>query len=72
MTAPSLQAKGVPTAVHYPKPLNRQPAYARYPSAGNGVPVSDRLAQEVVSLPMHAYLDESTQDRIVAAVREAL
>jgi len=68
----ALQAKGVPTAVHYPKPLNRQPAYARYPSAGNGVPVSDRLAQEVVSLPMHAYLDESTQDRIVAAVREAL
>lgn len=68
----ALQAKGVPTAVHYPKPLNQQPAYARFPSAGNGVPVSERLAQEVVSLPMHAYLDEATQDRIVAAVREAL
>lgn len=68
----ALQQTGVPTAVHYPKPLNQQPAYARYPSAGNGVPVSERLAQEVVSLPMHAYLDEATQDRIVAAVRAAL
>jgi dTDP-4-amino-4,6-dideoxygalactose transaminase len=68
----ALQEKGVPTAIHYPKPLNRQPAYERYPSAGNGVPVSERLAQEVVSLPMHAYLDEPTQDRIVEAVRAAL
>ncbi|WP_043540343.1 DegT/DnrJ/EryC1/StrS family aminotransferase [Salinarimonas rosea] len=68
----ALQERGVPTAVHYPKPLNQQPAYARYPSAGNGVPVSDRLSREVVSLPMHAYLDEQTQDRIVEAVRAAL
>lgn len=68
----ALQEKGVPTAVHYPKPLNQQPAYARYPSAGNGVPVSEQLAREVVSLPMHAYLDEPTQDRIVDAVRGAL
>lgn len=68
----ALQEKGVPTAVHYPKPVSRQPAYARYPTAGNGAPVADRLAAEVVSLPMHAYLDEPTQDRIVAAVRAAL
>lgn len=68
----ALQEKGVPTAVHYPKPLNRQPAYERYPSAGNGVPVSERLSQEVVSLPMHPYLDEPTQDRIAEAVRAAL
>ncbi|WP_349370861.1 DegT/DnrJ/EryC1/StrS family aminotransferase [Salinarimonas sp.] len=68
----ALQEKGVPTAIHYPKPLNRQPAYERYPSAGNGVPVSERLSQEVVSLPMHPYLDEPTQDRIVDAVRTAL
>lgn len=68
----ALQERGVPTAVHYPKPLNQQPAYARFPSAGNGVPVSERLAREVVSLPMHAYLDEPTQDRIVEAVRAAL
>ncbi|WP_372421666.1 DegT/DnrJ/EryC1/StrS family aminotransferase [Salinarimonas chemoclinalis] len=68
----ALQERGIPTAIHYPKPLNQQPAYARYPSAGNGVPVSERLSREVVSLPMHAYLDEPTQDRIVDAVRAAL
>jgi dTDP-4-amino-4,6-dideoxygalactose transaminase len=37
-----------------------------------GAPVSERLAEEVISLPMHAYLDEATQDRIIAAVRRAL
>ena len=40
--------------------------------ADGGLPVSDRLADEVISLPMHAYLDEPTQDRIVSAVRNAL
>jgi dTDP-4-amino-4,6-dideoxygalactose transaminase len=37
-----------------------------------GVAVSDRLASEVISLPMHAYLDEATQGRIIDAVRRAL
>ena len=41
-------------------------------SAEGGLPVTERLADEVISLPMHAYLDELTQDRIIAAVREAL
>ncbi|HYE01192.1 MAG TPA: DegT/DnrJ/EryC1/StrS family aminotransferase [Alphaproteobacteria bacterium] len=67
-----LKAAGVPTAVYYPRPLHRQTAYAGYPVAGNGLPVADRLAGEVLSLPMHPYLDEGTQDRIVAAVRAAL
>jgi dTDP-4-amino-4,6-dideoxygalactose transaminase len=68
----ALKAVGIPTAVYYPKPLHRQIAYRHYPVAGNGLPVSDRLAGEVVSLPMHPYLDESVQDRIVAAAKEAL
>ncbi len=38
----------------------------------NGIPVTDRLADEVISLPMHAYLEEPVQDRIVTAVRRAL
>jgi dTDP-4-amino-4,6-dideoxygalactose transaminase len=67
----ALAAAGVPTAVHYPKPLHRQPAYARFP-AGAPLPVSERLAAEVVSLPMHPYLDEGMQDRVVGAVRAAL
>ena len=67
-----LKAAGVPTAVYYPKPLHQQTAYKGYPVAGNGLPVSERLAQEVVSLPMHPYLTEEVQDRIIAAVKDAL
>src|SRR5262249_57594870 len=68
----ALKVQGIPTAIHYPKPVHRQPAYLGYPVAEGGLPVSERLAEEVVSLPMHAYLDEPTQDRIIEAVRRAL
>jgi dTDP-4-amino-4,6-dideoxygalactose transaminase len=68
----ALKAKGVPTTVYYPKPLHQQTAYRHFPVAGNGLPISERVAQEVVALPMHPYLDEATQDYIIAAVREAL
>jgi dTDP-4-amino-4,6-dideoxygalactose transaminase/predicted dehydrogenase len=67
-----LRAEGIPTAVHYRTPLHRQPAYRRFPVADGGVPVSERLAGEVICLPMHAYLDARTQDRIIQAVRRAL
>jgi dTDP-4-amino-4,6-dideoxygalactose transaminase len=70
--AAALKADGIPTAVYYPKPLNRQEAYKHFPVADGGVPVSEQLAEEVISLPMHAYLDPTTQDRIVEAVRRAL
>ncbi len=70
--AEGLKAKGVPTAVYYPKPLHQQTAYKGYPVAGNGLPVSERVCHEVLSLPMHPYLDTTTQDRIVEAVRETL
>jgi dTDP-4-amino-4,6-dideoxygalactose transaminase len=61
-----LKQAGVPTMVYYPIPLSRQPAYAHYPSVPT--PVSEALSGHVVSLPMHPYLDEGTQDRIIAAV----
>jgi dTDP-4-amino-4,6-dideoxygalactose transaminase len=70
--AAALKAQGIPTAIYYAKPLHRQAAYRHFPVADGGVPVSERLAEEVISLPMHAYLDEPTQDRIVEAVRRAL
>jgi dTDP-4-amino-4,6-dideoxygalactose transaminase len=70
--AAALKAEGIPTAIYYPIPLHRQQAYKHYPVGEGGVAVSDRLAGEVISLPIHAYLDEPTQDRIVAAVRRAL
>ncbi|HEX8665420.1 MAG TPA: DegT/DnrJ/EryC1/StrS family aminotransferase [Beijerinckiaceae bacterium] len=68
----ALKRAGIPTAIYYPKPLHRQTAYKHYPSAGNGLPVSERLSAEVVSLPFHPYLTEEVQDRIVAAVKDAL
>jgi dTDP-4-amino-4,6-dideoxygalactose transaminase len=67
-----LRTQGIPTAIHYPIPLHRQQPYQHFPIAGGGAPVSERLAEEVISLPMHAYLDEVTQDRIIDAVRRAL
>ena len=70
--AERLKAAGIPTAVYYAKPLHLQTAYRDYPAAGNGLPVSERLAGEVLSLPMHPYLDEATQDRIVGAMHDAL
>ena len=70
--AAALKAQGIPTAVYYPIPLNRQEAYRHFPVADGGVPVSERLSAEVISLPMHAYLDEATQGRIIAASRQAL
>jgi dTDP-4-amino-4,6-dideoxygalactose transaminase len=70
--AAAVNSQGIPTAVYYPIPLHCQEPYRRFPVAEGGAPVSERLAEEVISLPMHAYLDEATQDRIIAAVRRAL
>ena len=66
----ALQAAGIPTAIHYPKPLHRQPAYA----AGHDPdahPHSLRAAARVLSLPMSADLGEADQDRVVAALAQA-
>jgi dTDP-4-amino-4,6-dideoxygalactose transaminase len=70
--AAALKADGVPTAIYYPKPLHRQEAYRHFPCDDRGLPVSDLVADEVISLPMHAYLDETTQDRVIGAVRRAV
>ncbi|MGV9006307.1 MAG: DegT/DnrJ/EryC1/StrS family aminotransferase [Brevundimonas sp.] len=63
-----LKDQGVPTAVYYPIPLHLQPAYEMYPRGPQGLPVTERLKDRVISLPMHADLDAATQDRIIAAV----
>ncbi len=70
--ATALRAQGIPTAMYYPKPCHAQGAYRDRPVADGGLAVTERLATDVISLPMHAYLDEATQDRIVAAVRGAM
>jgi dTDP-4-amino-4,6-dideoxygalactose transaminase len=70
--AATLKAQGIPTAIYYTKPLHKQPAYRDFPLADGGVPVSEQLSAEVISLPMHAYLEEPVQDRVIEAVKSAL
>ena len=67
----ALHEAGIPTAVHYPRPLHHQPAYAGLAAAG-ACPHSIRAAQRVLSLPMSADLTEAQQDAVVAALRAAV
>ncbi|MGE3142561.1 MAG: DegT/DnrJ/EryC1/StrS family aminotransferase [Hyphomonadaceae bacterium] len=64
-----LKDRGVPTAMYYPKPLHQQTAYRAFPVGAGGLANSEAAAARVLALPMHAYLDEATQDEIVAAIR---
>jgi UDP-2-acetamido-2-deoxy-ribo-hexuluronate aminotransferase len=66
-----LKAAGIPTAVHYPVPLHRQPAYQSLCRISGNLVNADAAAARVVSLPMHPYIDAQTQERIVKAVAEA-
>lgn len=61
-----LKTAGIPTAVHYPIPLNKQPAVADNSVA---LSVGDAIAEKVISLPMHPYLTESTQDKIIQVLK---
>jgi dTDP-4-amino-4,6-dideoxygalactose transaminase len=69
--AAKLKAQGIPTAIYYPKSMHQQTAYRDFPAADGGLPASESLSCDVISLPMHAYLDEPTQERIIKAVRGA-
>jgi UDP-2-acetamido-2-deoxy-ribo-hexuluronate aminotransferase len=62
---------GVPTAVHYPVPLNEQPAY-RHLCCPDCTPVAREMAKRVMSLPMSAELNQSTQDEIVRSLEACL
>ncbi|MBL8276155.1 MAG: DegT/DnrJ/EryC1/StrS family aminotransferase [Pelomonas sp.] len=66
-----LKDAGVPTAVHYPRPLHHQPAYAHYATA-DACPNAVSAAARVMSLPMSADLTEAQQDQVVAALAQAL
>lgn len=69
--AAACEAAGVPTAIYYPLPMSRQIGYRHFPTARDGVPVSEDLAGKVLSLPMHPYLDDATQDHIIKTVTAA-
>lgn len=66
-----LQRHGIPSMVYYRCPLHLQTAYQGFPRAGNGLPVSERLAETVLSLPMHPYLGPEGQARVAAALAAA-
>jgi len=67
-----LKAAGIPTEIYYPRALNQQPAYAHCLVASGGIPIAERLPHEVLSLPMHPYLEPATQDRIIEQFLAAL
>jgi dTDP-4-amino-4,6-dideoxygalactose transaminase len=69
--AATLKAQGIPTAIYYPKSMHQQTAYRDFPVADGGLPACESLSRDVISLPMHAYLDEPTQERVIKAVRGA-
>jgi dTDP-4-amino-4,6-dideoxygalactose transaminase len=68
--AADLKAKGIPTAIYYPIPMTAQKGYAHFPAVP--VPVSTEIGKKVISLPMHADLDEKTQALIIEAVLESV
>jgi dTDP-4-amino-4,6-dideoxygalactose transaminase len=69
--AAALKDEGVPTAIYYPIPMHLQAAYRQHGRGEGSCPVSERLAQRVLSLPMHPYLDAATVERIAGIVRKA-
>jgi UDP-2-acetamido-2-deoxy-ribo-hexuluronate aminotransferase len=67
-----MKQAGIPTAVHYPLPLHLQPVFASLRHTPGDFPNSEAAAARVISLPMHPYLTEEQQQRVVGAVRGAL
>lgn len=63
-----LKEQGIPTAVHYPRPLHLQPAYASMGLSEGAFPVSEQLANEVMSLPMHPYMERGEVSYISQSV----
>lgn len=70
--AEELAKVGIPTAVHYPCPLHRQSALAQFYTNNTDLSITERLCKQVISLPMHPYLDVHSQDKVVAAVKKVL
>jgi UDP-2-acetamido-2-deoxy-ribo-hexuluronate aminotransferase len=67
-----LKDAGIPTAVYYPKCLHEQPVFADLGYKWGDFPAAEKASREVISLPMHPFLSEADQDRVVDAVKQAL
>jgi dTDP-4-amino-4,6-dideoxygalactose transaminase len=70
--ASALKSEGIPTAIYYPRPLHHQPAYRDCITSTTGLAHAERLATEVLSLPMHPYLTHADQERVCDAMRRSL
>jgi UDP-2-acetamido-2-deoxy-ribo-hexuluronate aminotransferase len=70
--AENLKSQGIPTAIYYPKCLHEQPVFAHLGYKRGDFPVAEAASREVLSLPMHPFLDHPTQDRIIEAVRSGV
>lgn len=68
----ALRAQDIPSARYYPKPAHKQTAYKDFPVGAGGLRATEEASQHVISLPMHPYLSEADQDRIIAAIKAAV
>jgi UDP-2-acetamido-2-deoxy-ribo-hexuluronate aminotransferase len=68
----SMKEDEIPTAVYYPKCLHEQPVFAKLGYERGSFPHSEKASEEVVSLPMHPFLSEKDQDKVILAARRAL
>ncbi|QKV17056.1 DegT/DnrJ/EryC1/StrS family aminotransferase [Oricola thermophila] len=64
-----LKSRDIPSVIYYVKPLHKQVAYERFPVAPNGLPVSEAKPKTILCLPMHAYLSEEGQERVIGEIR---
>ncbi|WP_223475879.1 DegT/DnrJ/EryC1/StrS family aminotransferase [Oricola indica] len=64
-----LKSQGIPSVIYYVKPLHKQVAYQHFPVAPGGLPVTDTKPASILCLPMHAYLSEEDQDRVIGEIR---
>jgi UDP-2-acetamido-2-deoxy-ribo-hexuluronate aminotransferase len=67
-----MKARGIPTAVHYPIPLHLQPVFANLGYRKGDFPIAEKAGDRVMSLPMHPYLSEADQNKVVQALKEAV
>jgi dTDP-4-amino-4,6-dideoxygalactose transaminase len=67
-----LGSKQIPSVIYYVKPLHEQAAYRHYPRTPGGLPVSETLPKHILCLPMHPYLTDSDQDRVIDTIRSFL
>jgi dTDP-4-amino-4,6-dideoxygalactose transaminase len=64
-----LQEQGIGTAIHYPVPVHRQPAYHRLGYEQGSLPVTEQVAASILSLPMHAYLSAAQAEAVAAGLK---